>query len=198
MHDDFLTGPPYVLEDLALRPPETQSPAVIVGLAPARSGGPPWDPSAGSSRRLADLADCHPHELRRFFGLTNLVPSFDGDGVAYQVARRAAEKFAFVRGFRYILVGQVVCRAFGTRVLSEETDRSDSWTVAEAGPPCFRWYTSRAGVEMAAIPHPSGRNRWYNLAQRRVAAGRFLRAARWRGEGLAADLWDAALTRRSG
>lgn len=187
MHDDFFATAPDVLCEL---PREEDPPTVIVGLAPATSGAPPWDPAAGSTRRLAELADCHPYELPRFFALTNLLSSWVGEEAGYRAARRAAETFALVPGFRYLVVGATAFKAFGCRVLPLPDESVAAWSASAS--PLLRWYRSRDGVEVGVAPHPSGRNRWYNVPQRRVAAGRFFRGARWRGEGRAHDLWCAA------
>lgn len=178
--------------------PCPETPAVIVGLAPARSGAPPWSPDAGSTARLAEFVGCAPSDLGRHFGLANLCSSWRGTDQPTWEALKAAgrracghgdrpgpEEFAFVRGFRYVLAGVEVVRALGAWVRPRDPEHQ---TIGY-GVPRGVWFVCRGGVEVAAIPHPSGRNRDYNDKNLRGKVELFLRSCAWRGRVPADELW---------
>ena len=160
-------------------------PVVILGTAPARDGAPAWDEDAPSTRRLADLAGVRPDELCLHYALDNLLTVTSGScstPSAYRSALAAlAARYDFLSGFRYLLAGSEVVRALGKRALVARDARRLPWH--RSGPGVLRWYESAEGVTMAVLPHPSGRNRWYNDPRCRRAAERFLRACAARGDG---------------
>lgn len=131
--------------------------ATIVGEAPPRSGGGPFEGDAGRRLRRAvrrDLADC------RLVNLLNAWPGPDGaKGDAFPVdeARLAARRVRFNTPV-VLLAGHRVARAFGLRVGYLE------------------WTTLR-GRRAAVLPHPSGINRWWNDPRNRRRASRFIREA---------------------
>jgi hypothetical protein len=119
-----------------------------------------------SGLRLAVLAGLSPTQLGRHFILENLCQAPMGEDYRETVSR-AALLYRFRAELRYVLAGYEVCRAFGQRVLPASGTRGDR--------PLLRWYVSREGARVAILPHPSGRNRWYNALENRLAAERFLR-----------------------
>lgn len=135
--------------------------ATIVGEAPPRSGGRPFEGDAGRRLRQVarhDLADC------RLVNLLEAWPGPDGakgDAFPIDEARAAAARVRF-RTPVVLLAGHRVARAFGVR----------------AG--YLEWTTLR-GRRAAVIPHPSGINRWWNCPRNRRRARRFIAAA-LRGE----------------
>lgn len=187
-------------------------PAVILGVAPARPGDEPWLPEAPSTRRLAVLCGREARDLGASFGLANLVTrwavsertleaslrsiALGGDSITdpptREDLRAAAESFEFLPGFRYVLAGSEVVRAFGARVLPARRRGALAWSAGGGGPRLLSWYVSRCGAALAVLPHPSGRNRWFNPPARRAAAAKFLQAAAWSGPEAADALWRAA------
>jgi hypothetical protein len=110
--------------------------------------------------RLADLAGLTLAEYTARTERTNLLPAYPGVVWPSSRAKPAAERLApALRGRRVILLGQHVARAFGWRR------------------PFFVWVPQEEGGAIAAIPHPSSRNLWWNDPEHRAAARRFLRAA---------------------
>lgn len=159
-------------------------PCVVLGVAPASRGASAWAPGSGSGDRLLTLAGYDADEdvrddpgafLRCRFALDNLVPY---QSPSREALRDAGELYAFASGFWYLLAGTEVVRALGLRALSAKNGRLPAGRTSWAPDP-LEWYVSREGVVMAILPHPSGRNRWYNAAPNRRRAERFLRAAAW-------------------
>lgn len=145
-------------------------PACVLGVAPAERGAEPWSPDSPSGRRLAELAGLSPDGLRAVLRLDNLVSYPDP---ARSSLRRAGKAYEFDLSLRYVLAGTEVVRALGPRALCGRDSRRLPWH--RSGPGVLEWYESAEGVVMAVLPHPSGRNRWYNDARCRGAAERFLR-----------------------
>lgn len=157
--------------------PSPRRPCVILGQAPAVDGGAPWAADSASGRRLAALAGVEPDQLPRLFALDNLLPIYMP---SHEALREAGELYQFLPGWHYVLAGSQVVKALGTRARPRGAGTHD-------GPGVLRWFESREGVVMAVLPHPSGRNRWYNDAGNAAAAGRFVRRARWTEADVAAD-----------
>lgn len=150
-------------------------PAVVLGVAPAKAGQEAWHPDSASGRRLAVLCDVHPEDLSKWLGLDNLCSSTDPER---EELKSAGQAYQFLKGHRYLLAGSEVVRALGKRALVGGA----SWH-AQRQPAPLEWYRSDEGVQLALLPHPSGRNRWYNSAERRRAAGEFVRACLLDGAG---------------
>lgn len=153
-------------------------PCIVLGIAPAATGERAWGPDTASGSRLAELAGLHlasssDASLEKYFGLDNLVPYPDP---SRRALRDAAQLYTFMRGWWYVLAGTEVVRALGHRARPVRGDRLP-WSLT--GPDPLVWYESGEGVVMAVLPHPSGRNRWYNDKRCRAAAMAFLRDARW-------------------
>jgi hypothetical protein len=79
---------------------------------------------------------------------------------------RVQELLPHVLGRRVVLLGVQVRAAFGH----------------SAAPPAYPYRTS--GADFFQLPHPSGRNPWYNAADNRALAGRLL-----------ADLYDEGVAK---
>lgn len=148
---------------------------VIVGEAPGGTGNiacPPLIPVPATSTagRLAAMMGLSRHEF--LFGRDpvierhNLFNTADeGKRWNYKEAGRRAERLAhsFIDGDRVILLGSKVAWAFDLLNLDY-----------------FEWHTQLVeggSIEVAFVPHPSGRNRVLNDPVRRAAMERFLRAA---------------------
>lgn len=144
-------------------------PAVILGVAPGAKGQPAWSPDAPTTVRLADLAGLQLRDLPRAYALDNLVPYPDPGRTAL---REAGQLYQFLPGFWYVLAGYDVLRALGKRVRAKKTSALPYYA---AGPAVLQWYESAEGVVLACLPHPSGRNHWYNETANRRAAEKFLR-----------------------
>jgi uracil-DNA glycosylase len=132
---------------------------LIVGQAPGRGADGCVPFSEGPTlRRMADLCGVSRDEFPAMFDLVNLIdywPGRAGDGDAFPMAeaRERAAAMSVAGRPLVLLAGRAVERAFGLR-------RGDWFEVRDLrGAPC------------AVVPHPSGRNRWWNDA-RRVADGR--------------------------
>lgn len=166
----------------------TDTPCVLLGHAPARSGGAPWAPDADATIRLARLVQCEPEALGRYFALANLVDRFTGDQASREDFAAGAERWSFRPGFRYILAGEAVLRALGKR---RAYPRRGSGVIGGGVRTCW-WYETREGVTCAVINHPSGANKNLNDREEREATRRFLREARWMCSGRADDMWRAA------
>jgi uracil-DNA glycosylase len=155
--------------------PDVKSPSrrpVIVGQAPgARAIRSPL--SGLSGRRLATFAGLDLADFLVAFERVNLIEAFPGkagkgDAFPIAVARAAwAELRPRLAGRDVILLGRGVARA-----------------ASHKAPP-FAWLVYADKTRIALCPHPSGVNRWWNVAPHGRAARRF-----WR------DLAQARLRRR--
>lgn len=125
---------------------------LLIGQAP----GPNTDPAAplhpstsGTGRNLLKLMGIPIDRYLTLFHRTNLLHQFPGkhlrdDKFPLKKARIAAEAMKPIIGDRkLIFVGRNVALAFGYHGPFHEWRYWDSWDVA-------------------VVPHPSGRNRWYN------------------------------------
>lgn len=145
---------------------------VLVGIAPSRVGaeGQPLTSLGGPStgRRLAELSGLTPTEYLRRFDRVNLWPSPTRSTISIKRGRPNAENLAgsILRGRRVVLLGTNVAECFGlTR--GREYARFCEWFELGDRPD---WYGAAGYVagrtsppfSFAVLPHPSGRNRWYN------------------------------------
>lgn len=152
---------------------------VLVGIAPARPGeeGQPLSAIAPKStgRRIADMLDLSPLEYMREFDRVNVCPTWKEGTIAPRSYHRHAENLAgsILRGRRVVLLGANVAECFGV-----------------FKPPLLEW-VKEAGIahglagfrvgrlplpfSWAVLPHPSGRNRWYNDPDNARLARQFLR-----------------------
>lgn len=162
-------------------------PCVIVGTCPATDAEVAWHPDSASARRLAELAACEPNALRNLFALDNLVPYAKASSVALG---EAAALYTFVPTFYYLLAGHAVLAAFGRRAHAALGASALPWSASKQPP--LAWYETVEGVTAAVLPHPSGKNRWYNDKRCKAAASAFLRAAAWQGSTAAHALWVRA------
>jgi hypothetical protein len=163
-------------------------PVVVLGMAPAADGASAWSADTPSGQRLAELAGCAPDKLGRHFALDNLVPYA---APSREALRDAGQLYRFVPECWYLLAGVEVTQALGKRSLPRHKDSKVPWHDAWSRS-VLSWYESREGVVMSVLPHPSGRNRWYNDERCRAAAQKFLREARWSGRESAQALFERA------
>lgn len=164
----------------------SRRPVVVLGVAPADKAEGAWSPASASGQRLADLADVSPESLTRVFALDNILPY---PSPSRRALKEAGELYRFVPDFWYALAGTEVVRALGRRALPSKATRLP-WH--RSGPAPFEWYESSEGVVMVMLPHPSGRNRWFNDARCRAAAKKFFTEAAWARRGKAHELWKSA------
>lgn len=149
---------------------------VIVGEAPSRRGCPPFANGSGSGARLCKLLDVTEMELRSGFELHNLYSLPRGRPFDRAAARRKALEFPLGQYDAAVLAGRQVARAFGP------------------GEARFFELVIVRGVPTWVIPHPSGRNRWWNVELNERRALRFFRTLRRAMETLSPeDLLSAAV-----
>lgn len=128
---------------------------LIIGEAP--SLGHPDTPLEGSvGKRLAEYAGLTWREYLDRTERRNIFPTHVDPWPRDVAKARAEEVFPSLIGRRTILLGQRVADAFNFH-----------W-------PLLNWI-SVGGVTVAVVPHPSGRNLWWNDAVNRSQARRFLR-----------------------
>lgn len=155
---------------------------VIVGIAPARPGeeGQPLSAIAPQStgRKIADMLGVKPMDYMAGFDRINLCPFAQESTIPVNQWKLAASNLAasLLRGRRVILLGVNVAQCFGVEHRSylewyedpgEKVPRYGlvGWNAGDRRPP-FAW---------ATLPHPSGRNRWYNEEANKEAAVAFLK-----------------------
>lgn len=133
----------------------------LVGQAPGRNGGEPLAGAIG--RRLASLCALTYEEYLEAFGRVNVLDrwpgrSGSGDSFPMREAREAGRLLLDVHRGPLVALGTAVadCLGFPRHHLCR-------WLQAE-------------GRAVAVVPHPSGRNRWWNDPANREAAGVFLRS----------------------
>jgi uracil-DNA glycosylase len=128
---------------------------LLVAQAPSRGGGAPLSGRAGA--RLRGLLGCPGEaDFQASFDAFNLVPvwsgmSGKGDRFPLPLARAVAARVHF-RSDRVVLFGGAA-EAFGVRTL-------------------FQWHPLGSAL-VAAAPHPSGVNRWWNDDQNQKVAATF-------------------------
>lgn len=125
-------------------------PILVVGEMPGSPlGGPPLEGATGA--RLAELMGLQWADYLRVTERLNLVPSWRLSWPAVDARARAASLARLFPRRRSILLGRRVAEAFGIECLTG---------VFEA---------PEGGLVMT-LPHPSGRNRWYNSDGNRQTA----------------------------
>lgn len=150
---------------------------LLIGQAPGPNTNPDYPlfpaPSRSAGARLADIMGLSRGEYLRAFDRANLIPEFPGkDGNGEDKFPRSPARFAaqvmrpLLRGRTVVLVGRQVAQAFGV-----ESDWHE-WQDLQVGP--YHAVTRCPGVaRIAVVPHPSGRNHWYNSELNRASARRF-------------------------
>lgn len=151
------------------RPDPRRSRPLLVGQAPGPRTRPDYPlypyPSTSAGGRLMGLMGLELHQYTRMFDRVNVLYTFPGkherdDKFPMTKARPAAEAMRhFLYGREVLLVGRGVAEAFGHEPSYLE------WVLEP-------WW----GYRYAVLPHPSGRNRWYNEPGNRERAEEFLRA----------------------
>lgn len=127
-------------------------------------------------------AGCAGARLRELFGLslTEYLRAFDRTNLGWRNGSDAAELRAaawalrpLLAGRSALLLGRRVLRAFE---LGEPEPLSWLWLDCGRGP---AWDVRRKRLaRVAYLPHPSGRNRWYNEEENVRRAREFLRELR--------------------
>jgi len=138
----------------------------FVGQAPSRRtrDNQTWAPGL-STLALARLAGCDYATLTARADFRNLLSAFPGrrasnwgDVFDARAAAEAAARLSTELTGLAICLGRNVARAFGRGEL-----------------PPLSIVALSDELSLALLPHPSGRNRWYNNPANRAAAARFLR-----------------------
>lgn len=136
---------------------------VLVGLAPSRSSDPAVPVLGGRSGRfLAELAGVPTHALAFLFVRVNLLGRLPERVARGDLVGPAWGVVSALGGRRAVLLGRDVAGACGARVRG----------LGSA--PWLEWRPLPSGSG-AVMPHPSGRNRWWNSQDNRAAARAFLR-----------------------
>lgn len=149
---------------------------LLVGQAPGPNTDPDLPlfpiPSTSAGGRLMQFMGLTRTQYLRTFDRVNLLRYYpgkwqNGDRWPIRDARIAAEALApLFAGRKVVLVGRNVADAFDLRVDFHE------WTtlqVRRRNP-----VTGCPGLcQIAVVPHPSGRNHWYNQEERRIVARTF-------------------------
>lgn len=153
---------------------------LLIGQAPGPNTDPEYPlypvPRTSAGGRLCELMGLTRAEYITTFDRVNLLPYFPGkdraneDKFPMSPARLAARVLRpMLRGRRVILVGRQVAQAF------------------QLGADWHEWVDFRVGprhaalgcdglAQVAVVPHPSGRNHWYNNELNRARARRFWNA----------------------
>ena len=141
---------------------------LFVGQAPSRSAKVGCRALSGAvGARLVGLAGVAEGEFLRRVDTVNLLAAWPGragkgDLFPAAAARRGVMRLMRLGDFwargRIILVGFGVARAFG---IEDEA-------------PCFWFRGWRPRQRVAIIPHPSGVNGWYNVAENEAMVRKFL------------------------
>lgn len=153
---------------------------VVVGQAPSERGDPRRPITGAIGRRLASLAGWRLGlPFLQVVDRANLLPEFPGrarGGDAFPLARARSAAFALAPE----LDGRVVL-GLGRGVVS-------ALGAEDLAPLELRW-TNLGGSSflLAHLPHPSGRNRWWNADENRRSAAAFVRRVLWEGPALAAS-----------
>lgn len=142
---------------------------LMIGQAPGKAGALPGTELVGgyTGERLRRAFGGTLWQYVRRFERRNLLREFPGAGpfgdrFPRTEAAEAARSIApLLRGRKVLFVGIAVAQAFRLR-----------------GSP-MTWHTDPTlGCEWAVLPHPSGRNPWWNSHENREQAARFLGALR--------------------
>lgn len=141
---------------------------LLVGEAPAPSDGPlaPGEALTGSSgRRIASLAGLAWDDYLALTERVNLFDELPPIWLPYEAREAARLIIPRMYDRRTILLGQKVAAAFGLA----GGEAMLEWAT--------RWTSDIAGAEVAIVPHPSGRNRWWNDRANVARASTFLTTA---------------------
>lgn len=138
---------------------------LLIGQAPGPRTDPELPlypiPSTSTGGRLARLMGLRRWEYLSLFDRMNLLPYHPGrhrrdDKFPMVPARLAARVLLpLLAGRRVVLVGRGVAKAFGVGSEFHE------WGTLRVGKPCAVT-RCRGTAVVAVVPHPSGRNYWYN------------------------------------
>ena len=146
-------------------------PIIFVGQSPSKRAAPTDEPFSGKSgAAVADLMGITPAEFRAAFTRVNLIPSYlgkngRGDKFDAALARPVAATLAADPDARLVLLGKNVARCFAV---------DKRRTMAAIAP--LTWERLASGATAIVLPHPSGLNRWYNVAANKTRAREFLRS----------------------
>lgn len=154
---------------------------VLIGIAPARAGdeGQPLSCIASQStgRKIQDMAGLSRLDYLTGFDRVNVCPFPQASTIKPKEWHAAAENLAgsILRGRRCVLLGPNVAECFGIR-----RDVYEYCLWHEFSGPGYRGmagFSVGMGLPFswAVLPHPSGRNRWYNEEDNRQTAIAFLR-----------------------
>lgn len=132
-------------------------PILIVGENPSLVGDPETPLEGSIGQRLAEYAGITFAEYLERTERRNLFSEYQPEWSVPLARERARAMFPMLIGRRTILLGQRVSHAFELH-----------W-------PPLNWVTI-GDQSTAILPHPSGRNHWWNDATNRAQARRFLRA----------------------
>ena len=139
----------------------------FIGQAPSKKSkdNSGWWAPGGASDALAKLAGIPYDQLVTKAGFKNLLgyyPGQRGGGDAFDARGAQIAASAFIEGFsaldEIVFLGKKVAKAFG---------------AADMG-----WLERRnlvSGQVAYLLPHPSGRNRWYNSGENRACASAFVK-----------------------
>ena len=142
---------------------------IFIGQAPSRHGDPTKPLTGRPGQKLASLASMVPMEFYLSVVRTNVLPYYvgtNGQGDAFPMpeARRNAIKMApLLDGRTVVFVGRRVAEAFGCR--SEWFNWGEEYFKTDDGVVRIRY---------AVMPHPSGRNRFWNDPQNVQEARTFM------------------------
>lgn len=131
---------------------------LIIGENPGLAGDPTAALEGSVGKRIASYAGLKWGDYLAMTERRNIFPAYVSPWPRDEAKRRAEQAFPYLLGRRTILLGQRVADAFDFH-----------W-------PLLNW-VEIGGVTVAIVPHPSGLNRWWNEAENRSQARRFLRAA---------------------
>ena len=135
--------------------------AAIIGEAPGpntRGDFPMYPyPPRSAAGRLKDIIGFTTREYLLSFARANLLDTYPGKAFPVKLGRQAVDGvIERMRGKPLLLMGRGVANAFGAGALEVLT-----------------WCEIEPGVRVAVIPHPSGRNVWYNDEANRAAVRAF-------------------------
>lgn len=149
---------------------------VLIGQAPGPNTDPNLPlfflPKTSAGGRLLNMTGLGHLEYMKQFERMNLLYEFPGqhkrdDKFPLPLARAAAMAMApLLSGRDVILVGRNVANAFGVKLEFHE------WGDILVRRPC-PVTKDRGRAQIAVVPHPSGRNHWYNKPGNREVSAAF-------------------------
>jgi uracil-DNA glycosylase len=142
---------------------------IMIGQAPSKHGDPTKPLTGMPGRRLARVAGMYPLEFYASVVRANLLAAYageDGSGDAFPLTEArvsALDAAPELNGRTVVFVGRRVAQSFGCDSEWFDWDRA--------------YFNHGVGVEIryATIPHPSGRNRWWNDEGNVARAEAFMR-----------------------